>query len=152
MKNHIPKNFQDLNDIIIGFINKEISLYGKLVKAASVEKTAISSEDLEGLAEIASNKQRHIAEIDELESQLAPLRRKWMALSGRNTAAVGQVLNHLGSLARELSSRQHENQELLKKLLSRTRKQIRELKSGGQALNSYGTQRNDIPRFLDIKR
>jgi len=144
-----PENF---NHQMIESIKKEMDLYKGLVGLVCQEKKVIASEDIETLAIIIAEKQRQIAEIEEMEARFAQLRRKWKKWSGRNKELVLHWVDRLSSIIQESASRQHENQELLENLLKETHIQINKLKSCGHVPRSYSSKGKCFPRFIDIKR
>lgn len=126
--------------------------YSEMVAAAEGQKKFLASSDLDGLMALVARKQALMAEIGELEKEIAPVKERWPEVrAGLDPETVRRVEEAVGRTRKVLETLvrlEDEGRALMKDRRASTLEDLKGLMTKKKARGAYGGGAADA-RFFD---
>ncbi len=107
----------------------------------------------EEILQLAKNKERELARIEEIETELTPLKAEWRDLRNEVSAPlrheVEEELRTIEEVLRELIEQENRGQKEIEGMWEITSQNLKKIESGRRVQQAYGSPEKDRPRYLD---
>lgn len=127
--------------------------YRELAAIAEDQKKVLGGADIDALMAVVERKRSVMAEIEELEKELTPVKGRWGELRGSIEEPVIReveaAVEETKRILQELVRLEDEARAVLERQRSSTADQLKELMTKKRARGAYGGPGGADPRFID---
>ena len=140
MSNPIDATRDSVSDVL-GLLDRQVSLYGKLETLAQKQRALITNEDTAPLLKVLAQRQRLTTALQEINDQIAPFRSDWprfkQSMAPIDRARVEELVRQANERLGNLLDQDEQDVRMLSARKQRVGSMLKGVCSGKQAIAAY---------------